>query len=1653
MKSAAYTLSLLVSVALLWLGPADAAAQSTCPANPLIGTASERPLPQYSSSIPVGSNFSTGAGSGYLYVLTKWGFTRGNLADPANPSGFNILNIGQQYFNGGLIPVTCDCHQGGDVFEAAEAPDGSSRMLSDFVVAYTQGGSFAPGQLARTEGSGGVTYGQQVKLSATGSGSVPFGARLGAVYAPSTGKYFGYVPTPSGVAVIDLTNTTGSTSLTSALRPSSFLNWTSPSYAVRLKAARVTVGTSDLYLLAGVTDDGRTLRIGTINPSTGFVTETASISTTAAPYSLWIAAVDGRAFVFSAERAALRVYEYASGTLVPAGSIPGVDMRRVIVKGGQFPAIFVQNRTSSTRSVIEIYDTKWLVRGGSPTKAYSLPLYDALAPLGGYADNVYEAIVKTNGPTVTAYVYRLKSSEFQTGELEVVAQALDISCLSADSTAPPVAHASGPGPGVSPAIPNYFGDRARLSNDSSSGAALTQAQWDLSVASVGGTATFQADAAFSGPLPDANLTVLDPVYLPCDPSGSPAGNPRTGENCYASVNSPADGSQFQYGLQVWNTNGPSATPFISAPVTYHAPLAGIVGLDATNRLSVLQGEGTADASASQGNHAEARKFWTFSTPTGPLVGADIDTTNPVVSIPGAATGFRLRVTYRGGYVAPEIAGTIVQQDLVQRASGLPNPVVKNGAFTLTNNMLKASAATLNSVGWAITSSSTPPTSFTSQLAASFLTVGGTDTVTAPGTPGTYWVHLSYNYSVSGSAQPPAIFSLQLEVVDQIILTLTASPTSAEVGQTITFTASGGPPSSTYGWHFGDVLPSAGFTSGGATSTHAYSSGGTFNVTACVTSAPNTCIGTPAVTSVTILASAPPPPPPPGGVTASLSCPSQGSIGTPTTCTATASGGSGGYTYRWNWGDGFTTFESGPATHSHTYSVGGTYTVTVQVTSSGQTAYATDNVTIGTGGPPPSGLSVTLACPTSGTAGSPVTCAATASGGTGSYSYRWNWGDSFSQLESGPATNSHTYSSAGGYNVAVVVTSGSSTGTGTANVNITRAGPPSPASDYQVSGATPNFQGIYEIEAGRTITLTATEPDPGASFSWAVSGGGPTLTGRTVQHTFNSQGSRTITLTVTGGGTVTYGTTSTQIRFSITAPRFQALMIPGAGHIDPAPPATDGTWATDLSITNPGTQPMTVTLYYEPFGTTFPADLSLIQFDSRNSASLAAGQSLSKTDIVTQLLPPKSGRGVLILKYEGGNADPIATATVYFTQQGRSFGSSLPTFKVGPYGSATTQSPDAGNEQTLVGLRNDANYRFNVSLFNASGQSGFFRLTAFGEDGTPLTIRDDAGAPAASRDLPIGPFQQALLQAGDLGLDDATKRYVLKASPVSGGSALIAAASALDRRNNDLVQVSDDTPRISAAADGTIEYFIPGVGRIGRDEVSSDPHWKTDLTLYSSSNLSRDLSFEYRYTDARGAEQQVLAPVTIGPGRSLVIDDVVGSLLDGYAPADLKQESTLGVLRIYYPAAADSATAPLLIGGRIYDDRGSAGTAGMQLFVYSNGESVAPGNPLVLPGAQQNLRFRTNIGFFAMGEAPTTVRVTAVKQDGTIAGTYDFMLNDGSRTGHYAQLPMSAIPGIVGEPMTIRVEVLDGSRIGAYVVTVDQISSDTIFVQGRPTRMN
>lgn len=1559
-------------------------------------------LPHNTGTMPSSADMAIGASGQYLYALTEWGFVRGDLGSGANPGPFTLLQVGLRQQNGGIIPITCDCFTGGSTMAAAEDPSGHARMISDWVSLGPEGVGGLPGMLGTTA-SGTPSFGQQVDLPT----KVPGGGRVAAVYIASSQKYFGYFPSSSGgVQGADLTNPTGSRYQSDAIVPFSAVSWGSTStVGARLTAAHMTIPGYDKYLLVGASPTDLKIHVAEINGTTGVATEVASSTVTHFPDQVEVAVVNNEIFIFSAEESSgLQVYQFQPpNVILQAGSIAG-DFRRVIVRGpAPFPAIFGHRREPSGITFIDVYNTRWLTDGGTPLRAASIPHLGASD--AAYRGNGMEALVTTNGSTVTAYLYREVTSS---PEQSIRATTVDISCISADPTAPPIANAilanlsaaSRPSPENTK---NYFGDKWHLQDASASFAALDSIRWDINLPG-GSASSFAPDAAWTGSY--AALSNVNPAYWPCEPASG--GNLSTGAGCYTSLGSPAGGANFYLGLQSHNVNGYSNT-FVSLAQNVLAPQVSIVGYNpSTQILRVLSG-GTADATGSQGNTAEAAFNWTF-TPGGAATGL-----NPAV--PTNATSFSLIATYKGGYAA-SASGSIQQVDLVPNYSiTSPLPALVNSQIAIKNLMQKGSTTILNYVDWAITTSSVPPSPFPSGQrftcpSAGFCTVNGTATVPAPGTVGNYYLHLAYNFSgPHGSGQqltaslPFATTIFQPQPFVGVYRDSAHTQIVPPFGSPPTFSLTAG---TTYYLFDDEPLPT-GVTHPGSsffksTNGNPSVSGDTlignspgagpvqFTPTACSSNCflkaqvpqGGTAVGVAGYSASS--SGPPPPPPPPSGPSLTLSGPSTGTTAGPVTFTATATNFPGSVTFAWGWGDSGSPPSPPPP-----------------------------------GPPPPGGCPPGVGCDI-------------APGGDLSA-----WAEATTASSD---TQSHTYATPGSYVVSVQATSGSVSLTKTATVAITQGGPPAPSNGYTVSGASQNtFNGTWEVAAGVPVTFSATETQA-SSFAWDF-GDGATATGQTVSHAFSSAGLKTVTLTVTGDGTTTSGTSTASIRFDVSPPSFQAIMIPGAGSIL----SSGGNWATDLSVTNPGTTSTTVTLYFASFADAIPGDLSTLPFDSVNSFPLGPGESWSGVDIVGNVikkqgqLQPGAGKGILFLKFQGGNQAPIATSRVYFTAQGASYGTALPSFIVGPYGSTQTQEAHPANGQYLIGLRNDDLYRFNISLFNASSEGGLFHVDAFSEDGSS----------AGGKDFAVPPYSQAGVNPTDvITALDSSKRYVLKTTGTTG--ALQAYASALDRRNNDLVQVADDTPVVAAAPNQTVDYFIPGVGRI--EDASSNAHWRTDLRFFNTSSLTRTIYLEFRFTPAGGTEQIVLKPLQIGAGQGISIDDVVGNFLNDGSPIDLTTGTALGLLHVYYTAPTDIATAPLKIGGRIYADL-PTGTAGMQLSTYTGPQSIAPNaGSLVMPGAQTNLRFRTNIGIFTLGDLPTNVLITAINQDGTVGGTFQYQLNNPGHSGAFAQIPMisgasGTFPNITGDPLAIKVQALDGSPVGAYIVTVDQISADTVFIQGKP----
>jgi len=1236
-------------------------------------------LPAFSGTI-AGDAISTGSGNDYVYVLTQWGFARGSLAaDPGNPAGFNQVIIAEEpgSGSGGLIQVTCDCHHGGTLFDVAEAPDGSARLISNYTARDSR---LTNAELVRADGSGSLRFGQQVF-----SGTIRW--KPTAIYLPSSGKYIGYVSTSSTTEIFDLTTTTGSLTVSSALRPIMTFPWVAPQ---ALRAARVTGSGFDKFLLAGYYD-GST-RVAVLDPVTGIPAEIGAIAS-GVPETLFWGVVSDRVFLVGTfpndSTPSLKIFEFHVGTgaLSLAYQINGGFIKAVFRGNSslQFPALLAHRVISYVpprEGYIDIYDTKFLTQGGVPQLAGSLPHEGASVP---FQSPQFDAIVRSTGSTVSAYVYRLVYVPPPDGSPtllpSVYTDKVDISCIGSDPNAPPAAAATCSNQtentnctsGV-----NYYGDKFLLTDRSSSdiSSPITSVNWDFNYNS-----PFRVDQSF----PSSGSTPT--VYFPCR---TPAGLPATGLGCQASVvptvpvTPPGNGS-YQFALQATNRNG--TTAFQSPSITLTPPQVRIVGLTGTT-LNILTG-GTADARQTQGNiNDPATTFaWTF-TPAGTST-----LQNPVV--PLGATGFALVVTYPGGYQAAA-SGTISQRNLVGDFTTSPNPVLINATLTATNSVQKSAAVTISSVEFSITTSPETAQTFSGTghfVASSFFgtvtstAVTGSAPIPAPSTKGTYYLNLRYNYSPS---DPTAL------VVSHSFIATDFAPNpipdvaldSGGLQGACPFTPCSLTTNTTYYLFDRETIPGTipqpdrqwAFVTGSGSSSIGTSvaSAGPLTWTTPGTTCLSNCslkvtVGSALKTLAVTLSNPapPPPPPPPASLTVSISGPTSVNLGQAATFTANVSGGAGPFTYSWFFDDNPIPV-GGPATVSHSWSSNGSHSMSLSVTNGTSSGQATWTISV-VGNPVPSGaLSISPSQQTDASTylvgrGQEVTMTAAE---TNASQWGWDFGDQ--TLAGGPTSRSvkKTYGALGTYSARLDVYGDNVHTTGLTMTNFTVVvGLPFPSAGFTATGATQNPGTLeYQTEVGRTLTFAASEPSA-QSFSWDFGDGSPVATGRTATHSYSSTGRVSVHLAVAGDGVNTGGTTTGTAVFNVGPTTFRAVIVPGAARLD------DGTttWGTDVSVTNAGTTSMNIGLAFLPWDVG-PPTRDLSQLDYVSPDPIGAGGSYSVSDVVAAL--GKAGQGTLVVKYSGGGQTPLVSTRVYFRPKVNpsdiSYGSGLSAYNVDGAGNVSPQ---------------------------------------------------------------------------------------------------------------------------------------------------------------------------------------------------------------------------------------------------------------------------------------------------------------------------------------------------------------------------------------------
>ncbi|MCB2217362.1 MAG: PKD domain-containing protein [Desulfobulbaceae bacterium] len=210
-------------------------------------------------------------------------------------------------------------------------------------------------------------------------------------------------------------------------------------------------------------------------------------------------------------------------------------------------------------------------------------------------------------------------------------------------------------------------------------------------------------------------------------------------------------------------------------------------------------------------------------------------------------------------------------------------------------------------------------------------------------PGTYDFTLTALYSDGSQSPHSAPFPFTFaNPAPELQAVITASTIMGDAPLSVTFDGSGSSGEfASYAWNFGD-----GNEATGATTTHSFTTPGTYTTTLTV----NDTTGLSHQTSLVITATEPPPPPPepPTAVISSSNAVGEAPYNV-------SIDGSGSYTqqppitsYHWDFGDGAT---ASGATVSHTYQQAGSYTARLQVTdSAGLTADASTPVVITA--PPP-----------------------------------------------------------------------------------------------------------------------------------------------------------------------------------------------------------------------------------------------------------------------------------------------------------------------------------------------------------------------------------------------------------------------------------------------------------------------------------------------------------------------------------------------------------------------------------------------------------------------------------------------------------------------------------------------------------------------------
>lgn len=751
-----------------------------------------------------------------------------------------------------------------------------------------------------------------------------------------------------------------------------------------------------------------------------------------------------------------------------------------------------------------------------------------------------------------------------------------------------------------------------------------------------------------------------------------------------------------------------------------------------------------------------------------------------------------------------------------------------------------------------------------------------------------------------------------------------------------------------------------------------------------------------------------PPPPPPGPSISISSPTSVQINTALALTASASNCSPSAN-GWTWTTGGGNLTGSGNSVSITWATAGTKTVTAKNSAcSSATGTRTVTVTDTTTPPPPGGLAASFTA----TPGAGTTVNFDASASTGSPTiYTWDFGDG-KTFSSGTPTASHTYASAGNYQVKLEVGKaaqgcafGFCSSITTKQVTVSGTNTPVLLASFTTSASCVSEFGFTNCtaEVGKAVTFTSTSTGA-TTLSWRFGDGG-TATGTQVTHTWTQPGDFEVALTVGNGQANAIVTKGFKVTGTPTASN-KTIVLPWIAQ-------TRGALnqSSDLYIHNPGSTEMEVKLQFRKRGV--PESTP-----PESTKKIAPGATLFVADALDDLFNRENVAGFITITVVKGDVEPVLTSfNTTFQPDGSEFGQTVPGFSMSRTGSAAGSGAPSP-VQHLVGLNDNGERLAYFGISNPSDQPVSYRLRFFDNEGKPIG--------QAASNLIVSRFGQRQFQVSEIRdtfkVTDADD-YRIEIETVSGGG-LVPYAS-------NLRLASDDPSFVSGGAvQASKVYLIGALSQPG----PNNSLWQSDIVLSNTANevVLTDMTFT---PNGLNSTTTSAVKLTLQPGATERLVNVIADkwgIKDSAGVLVLDSDALKGVFPV--------------VQGESYDNTTPSKRFGQTLPAFTDEDAAVPGKAHYLVGLRQDAKNRTTYWLYNPGTTTGEYDIIYRALDGSILGRIDSVrLGAGkARQVSPAQHPLPATGASSG--FTVQFVVKSGKLLSAAQV-VNNATNDPAYVKG------